>query len=289
VKNAWGLEVDVKKGGVKEGVKEVLGQLVDWSKNVLGDLDKRISKLRKELEKWRKEAIGPEQVRRESVLRFKLSRLEEQRDIYWKQHAHVNWMKGGDRNTKYFHSVATERRRTNRIKMLKGANGVVVEEEEAMKEVESNYFLNLFQSSPGTRMEELLQHVHPRVTQDMNNSLCKEFTNKEVLEALEGIGDLKAPGLDGMHSLFYKKFWEIVGEKVTEEVMSVLNGGPMPENWNDTCVVLIPKIPSPESMKDLRPISLCNVVYKLISKILANRLKVILDEIISPNQSAFVP
>lgn len=158
-----------------------------------------------------------------------------------------------------------------------------------MKEVASNYFLNLFQSTLGTRMEELLQHVQPRVTDEMNESLCKPFSNEEVMAALDGIGDLKAPGPDGMHSIFYKKFWDVVGGKVTEEVLHVLNGGPMPDNWNDTCVVLIPKINNPEGMKDLRPISLCNVVYKVISKILANRLKLILDAIISPNQSAFVP
>jgi hypothetical protein len=104
----------------------------------------------------------------------------------------------------------------------------------------------------------------------MNDSLCKDFTNQEVVEALESIGDLKAPGLDGMHAIFYKKIWDTVGHKVTEEVMSVLNGGPMPPSWNDTCVVLIPKVTDPENMKDLRPISLCNVVYKLVSKILAN-------------------
>jgi hypothetical protein len=110
-----------------------------------------------------------------------------------------------------------------------------------------------------------------------------------VIEALESIGDLKAPGPDGMPSIFYKKFWDVVGEKVSKEVLDVLRGGPMPENWNDTCVVLIPKVKDPESMKDLRPISLCNVVYKIVSKMLANRLKQILPEIISPNQSAFVP
>jgi hypothetical protein len=92
-----------------------------------------------------------------------------------------------------------------------------------------------------------------------------------------------------MPALFFKKYWEVVGNSITSEVLKVFNGGDMPEGWNETCVVLIPKVPNPMGMKDLRPISLCNIVYKLISKVLANRLKLILPEIISPNQSAFVP
>jgi hypothetical protein len=87
------------------------------------------------------------------------------------------------------------------------------------------------------------------------------------------MGDLKAPGPDGMPALFYKKFWDITGKDVVREVKTLINGGDMPESWNDTTVVLIPKVPNPEKLKDLRPISLCNVIYKIASKVLSNRLK----------------
>lgn len=89
--------------------------------------------------------------------------------------------------------------------------------------------------------------------------------------------------------MFFKRFWAFVGPKVQEEVLSALNGGPIPAGWNETIIVLIPKTKNPHRLKDLRPISLCNVVYKLISKTLANRLRVVLPEIISQSQSAFVP
>lgn len=92
-----------------------------------------------------------------------------------------------------------------------------------------------------------------------------------------------------MPALFYKKFWHLVGEQTKKEVLAVLNGEDMPDGWNDTIIVLIPKVKLPEKLKDLRPISLCTVLYKLISKVVANRLKLVLPDIISPSQSAFVP
>jgi hypothetical protein len=158
-----------------------------------------------------------------------------------------------------------------------------------MAAVITNYFNKLFTSHTSTRTQELLSKVVPRVTHEMNEFLLKEFTEEEVWHALEDIGDLKAPGPDGMPSIFYKCNWEVVGPHVVKEVLEVLNGGPIPQKWNETWVTLIPKVKNPEEMKDLRPISLCNVVYKLVSKVLSCRLKGILDELISPNQSAFVP
>jgi hypothetical protein len=99
----------------------------------------------------------------------------------------------------------------------------------------------------------------------------------------------KSPGPDDFSVGFFQKAWCNVGRKVTEAVLSFLNGGPFDAAINATNICLIPKVPSPESVKDYRPISLCNVVYKLISKVLANRMKFVLPHIISSEQSAFIP
>ena len=89
VENAWKKGVQLEGKGVAAAVKGVMGELVDWSRNILGDLEKRISKT-KELEKCRRSSISAEQVRREELLRFKLGRLEDRRELYWRQRAHVH-------------------------------------------------------------------------------------------------------------------------------------------------------------------------------------------------------
>jgi hypothetical protein len=197
-------------------------------------------------------------------------------------------MQKGDRNTSFFHAAYRERRRINRIGRLRREDGEWVEGEEEKRAFIANYFSMLFMSNGGNTSVHLLNAVDTKVTMAMNTILMKEFTEEEVKKALDSIGELKAPGPDGMPLVFYKNFLEIVGGRVVQEVLGVLNGGPMPEGWNDTTIVLIPKVKNPSQVKDLRPISLCNVLYKLVSKVLANQLKQILPEIISPTQSAFV-
>jgi hypothetical protein len=135
----------------------------------------------------------------------------------------------------------------------------------------------------------MLSDVGRRVTPEMNDELMAAFTREEVRNALFSIGDLKAPGPDGLHAIFYKRFWNMLGGDLEDEVLQAVNSATIPEGWNDTTIVLIPKVTNPEKITQFRPISLCNVVYKVISKLLANRLKRILPDIVSPFQSAFVP
>jgi hypothetical protein len=268
--------------------RKVLEELWDWDRNVLGELEKRISKAKRELEKCRRRSISQDQVNREHILRYKLERLQDQQHVYWKQRAHTAWLTKGDRNTKYFHAYASERRRKNYVRRLKEDGGGVVEGRR-LKNYIANQYQNLFLSCAGGHVDEVIDCVQSRVTQEMNEDLSAPFTNDEVWSALQSIGDLKAPGADGMPSVFYKRFWPLLGDQVKREVLAVLNGGEMPQGWNDTIIVLIPKTKAPEKLKDLRPISLCNVLYKIVSKVIANRLKKVLPDIISLSQSAFVP
>ena len=92
-----------------------------------------------------------------------------------------------------------------------------------------------------------------------------------------------------MSAIFYQKYWDIIGEDVSNIILNTLNSNAPLTDLNKTNVVLVPKTNRPSKMSEFRPVSLCNVTYKIISKVLANRLKPILDSIILENQSAFVP
>ena len=98
---------------------------------------------------------------------------------------------------------------------------------------------------------------------------------------------LKSLGPDGMLPLFFQQFWPIVGEKVTEAILTCLNTSSILPSINQTFITLIPKVKSPIRVSEFHPIALCNTLYKIISKVLANRLKKILPSVISESQSAF--
>ena len=121
----------------------------------------------------------------------------------------------------------------------------------------------------------------------MNRQLLVEFTEGEVKLALDQMAPLRAPSLDGMPPFFYQHYWDLVGKEITTFVLSFLNLATLPEHLNHTCITLIPKIKNPEHVSEFHPISICNVWYKIFSKVLANRLKNVLPQIITEHQSAF--
>jgi hypothetical protein len=131
-------------------------------------------------------------------------------------------MQYGDRNTSFFHQFATARRKRNFIKRLKHEDNWV-DGTAALKPIVLQYFANLFTSEVQVTDPELLEKIQPRVTVHMNERLLAPFSPEDVKKAAFSIGDLKAPGPDGLHALFYKNFWAICGDDITREVLQALN------------------------------------------------------------------
>jgi hypothetical protein len=103
------------------------------------------------------------------------------------------------------------------------------------------------------------------------------------------MGPTKAPGPNGFPALFYQTHWEFFKSEISAALRDFLEGDTILEGFCDSIIVLIPKVTNPMNLKNFRPISLCNVLYKIASKVLANRLKLILHEVIFEQESAFVP
>ena len=151
-----------------------------------------------------------------------------------------------------------------------------------------DYFCNIFQTSNPINMDAIFHVIDTRVTPEMNQELDKEVTLDEIRSALFQMNPIKAPGPDGMNALFYQKHWDVFGQDIGKVVKDLFNSGEFSlredlARINLTNLILIPKKQAPTSAKDFRPISLCNVVYKIISKVLVNRLKILLPRIIDEN------
>jgi hypothetical protein len=146
VENAWRLSMNTGTGVVSDAVRGVASHLWDWSRNILGDLEKRIKHVKRELEACRRRALSSDVVARAQILWYKLEKLEEQRDMYWRQRRKVHWLQYGDQNMNFFHRYAFERRRRSRINKLVKEDGDAVTDVAGIHELVTEYYKSLFKS-----------------------------------------------------------------------------------------------------------------------------------------------
>ncbi|XP_056850253.1 uncharacterized protein LOC108824527 [Raphanus sativus] len=178
------------------------------------------------------------------------------------QKAKVHWLGIGDGNNKQFHRAAKAREVRNAIREIHKEDGTIVETQEEIKEEAVRHFSTFLSHKPedfvGIAEDELKQLLDFECDETDMRLLDNEVSEEEIKKVLFSMAADKSPGPDGFTCV------------------------------NSTILALIPKKNDATKMGDYRPISCCNVLYKVLSKILANRLKRILPKFISTNQSAFV-
>lgn len=216
-------------------------------------------------------------------------RLRDQ-EMLWKQRSRVDWLCEGDRNTKNFHAKASLRRRCNWVKKIQIVDGTWLSEEEENLKYVQDHIKGVFEGirkPDGFKWDECMSSVSQILPTSSLHFRNEDFNAVEVKEAMFQLHLTKAPGPYGFSAIFFQRFWSLIGHEITSDVLKMLNEGKI-EGVSDTIISLIPKSKEASKVEDFRPISLCNVTAKLITRVLANRLKKVLPDIISVSQGAFV-
>lgn len=201
----------------------------------------------------------------------------------------MHWLRGDDLNTKFFHMLVTTRKNFKKIEMLINEDQVEVKDQAGICEVAKNYFDNLFAAKDSVH-EPVLSIIQPTISNADNDMLLPHVTKEELHDALIHMHPTKSPGPDDFNPAFYHKFWYMCGDDIFGKVTHWLERGFFPSSLNDTNICLIPKCVNPNNMKKLRHILLYNVVYKMVSKLIANRMKecMSMSKCVSEEQSDFV-
>ena len=298
--------------------------MVDWWYEGMPDhgtamytFSKRLQHVKYRLKRWNKQCFGYLHVQKNAAqtkldnitrqirdvgLSFErseaevlaLKELEEwefREEIFWKQKSRIDWLQEGDRNTAFFHNSVKARRHGNSLSSLVLPDGTQIFSREAISREAVQYFSDLFsREDPGAGAEEhdILACIPHLVSANMNEALLNPILLPELEKIVFNMKKGKAPGPDGFPIEFFQEFWEIIKYDLLDVVQESYRNKQMLKSLNSTFLALIPKKEGADRLDHFRPIALCNVVYKIITKLIAERLKPFLGSLISAEQGGFV-
>ncbi|KAK9057871.1 hypothetical protein SSX86_022710 [Deinandra increscens subsp. villosa] len=303
--NSWLNDNEFDKVVVSSWVK----QLIHVSKFIV--FKNKLKRLKEDLKTWRKNrmpnssmldsaikelvdldtiidggfASDAESQRRLEVRKL-IQDLEKNLNQDLAQKAKIKWGKLGDENSKFFHGIINKRRRLMAINGIK-SEGVWVDDPAGIKRCFVNHFASKYKKGNELRVLHRSNNFKS-LSNDSRLSLETLPSEIEIKNAIWECGSDKAPGPDGFTFGFVKHFWELLRNDIIGFVHEFFRNSQIPLGCNSSFITLLPKSHSPSTFADYRPISLVGIQYKVIAKILANRLASVIDIVISQEQSAFV-
>lgn len=210
---------------------------------------------------------------------------------YWKQKCKADYLFLGDSNTPYYQAQASIRRNRNQIKELYLLNGEIISNTNGIAQEITRAFYDCFSADCTSSFDK--DHdfsLLDSVISDKNNAfLISVVSGEEVKSGVFDLAPDKSSCPDGFPPFFFQKYWSLVGNSVTIAVQVFFHSGRMLKEINHTFLALIPNIDNPSSPNHFLPICLYSSIYRVISKILTNRLKDVLGQIIHQLQGAFLP
>ncbi|GJY05634.1 RNA-directed DNA polymerase, eukaryota, reverse transcriptase zinc-binding domain protein, partial [Tanacetum coccineum] len=204
------------------------------------------------------------------------------------QKARIEWLREGDKNTAFFHKTIKERVYRGRIMSIRNEEGARFENDDVPGQIVKHFENFLGKTSQVNKLSCGSDIVKNKLSNEEASKMVRPISDSEIKNAMFEIEDSKAPGPDGYTLRFYKSAWSIVGKEVCQAVKDFFLTGKLLREVNVTLISLVLKTSTPDKVSDFRPIACCNVLYKCISKIMTNRIKEVLGNLVNENQSAFI-
>ncbi|KAL9675508.1 hypothetical protein QQ045_003710 [Rhodiola kirilowii] len=271
-------------------LKETGQILKSWNWSTFGDINKNIndtlsniSALEGSLQQnWNQTSNSDLKEMRQhltELLRIQNEMLEEK--------AKVKWLHEGDRNTGLFHASIKDRRAQNNIKLTL-EDGSITEDAGIIGNKASSYFKDLFGMFPDSEDIGLNNLIDVVILEEENDKITKNPSMDELKDTVFSMNSDSSLGLDGFTGKFYKTCWDIIKADLHEAVCGFFEGLHLPKIISSTRIVLIPKVHKASTLDQVRSISLCNFIHKIISKILNARITSVLHICVSPEQFGFI-
>ncbi|GKV40167.1 hypothetical protein SLEP1_g47835 [Rubroshorea leprosula] len=267
---------------------------ISWSKATFPNFHKKKRELLAQLDgiqRTLQHGNNPFLLNLEDILSKEYQTILKYEEDLWFMKSRVQWIQKGDKNSKFFHVSTIKRRSHNRILGLKDLNGNWCFDAKDINSLITSHFRNLYNSSHVQSFDDSYMDIlnGPSILSSSWHHLSNIPSQREVWTALNTMQPFKAPGPDGLHVGFFLKYWEFLKEKLCYEISNIFSSASMTSSWNSSLLALIPKVNKPESVSQFRPIGLCNISYKIVTKIIVLRLKPIMDSLVSPMQASFIP
>lgn len=217
---------------------------------------------------------------------LKWSNIEESEA---RQKSRVLWFKEGDWNIVFFHRTVKQRHNINKILTITDSSGMTQPDPKGAEDAIISYYRNLlgcpipYYSPPIIA----IQTTNP-VSEEGKDEIGRDITRDEIKKSLFNINKDKSPGPNGFNGHFFRTSWNIVGQEITNAILEFFELGQLLKSINATYLALIHICPNLQLVKDYIPISCFNLLYKVISKILAERIKGVMPRLIDKAQLAFV-
>ncbi|XP_059627007.1 uncharacterized protein LOC132269780 [Cornus florida] len=260
---------------LQKKLRAVKAIIRDWNKKK-SKLSEQVQVMTEDLHKVQMELLqdpmNPGLISKEREATLKLQSTLDLEEILWCQKSRVKWLKEGDKCSAYFHNMVKQRRCYNAITCLKHSGGVTSSDPQVIKDWLVQYYEELYAAKDSVVTEEL----------------DREVTAEEIKRVVLAFSPDKAPVPDGFPARYFQKYWHIVGNDLTSAVIHYFTTAVMPMGINSTFLALIPKPNHGDKLENYRPIALGNLSYKIITKILANRLSVVFPKIVGLEQFAFI-